>query len=269
MAASTRQGDAGTCPWASGGAPLPVGRERRLPAIVLAELALVLGLFAAYQLVRWLAVDDAGAAFANARRIVEWERDAGIFVERSLQSSLIQADQLRNFLAAYYVWALYPLMIALAVLTFIAKRELYHWARRAIFLSCGFALAGYVLFPVAPPRFLWEQGFVDVVYGESTRGLPFWVNSYAAMPSMHQGFAVIFGVTLYRLLTPWVGLPAALALPALMFLSIVGTANHFVLDAVAGTAVAALGMTAASLLPRLTERLSRRRSRSRAPSAAA
>ncbi len=43
------------------------------------------------------------AAFANARRIVEWEREAGIFVEHSLQSSLIQADHLRGFLAAYYV----------------------------------------------------------------------------------------------------------------------------------------------------------------------
>ena len=260
MAASTQQGRAPAYAWPTGARAESGPRERRLSSVVLAELSLVLGLFVAYQLVRCLAIDDVSAAFANARRIVEWERDAGIFIEHSLQSSLIQADHLRHFLSAYYVWALYPLMIALAVLTFVMNRELYRWARRAIFLSWGIALTGYVLFPVAPPRFLWEQGFVDVVHGESS-GLPFWVNSYAAMPSMHEGFAVIFGVTLYRLLTPWLGIPAAVALPALMFLSIVGTANHFVLDAVAGTAVAVLGMVAASLMPRLVERLARRRRR--------
>ena len=268
MAASTQPGGARAYAWGGGGQPTPASGARRLSGIVLAELALVFGLFVAYQVVRWAAVDDAGAAFANARRIVEWERSAGIFVEQSLQSSLIQAAHLRSFLSAYYVWALYPLMIVLAVVTFAMNRELYRWARRATFLSWWIALAGYVLFPVAPPRFLGEHGFVDVVYGGSD-GLPFWVNSYAAMPSMHEGFAVIFGVTLYRLLTPWLGLPAALALPTLMFLSIVGTANHFVLDAVAGTAVAVLGMTAATLMPLVTDRVARRRCRFPARSTAA
>ena len=208
------------------------------------------GLFTAYQIVRWAAIDDVGAALENARRIVEWERNAGIFVEHSLQSSLLQAEHLRRFFAVYYVWALYPLMVALAVRMFVMNHELYRWARHAVFISWGVSLAGYILFPVAPPRFLWEQGFVDVVYGGSS-GLPFWVNSYAAMPSMHEGFSVIFGVALYRLFTSWFGFLAALALPALMFLSIVGTANHFVLDAVAGTVVAVFGMVVASLLPRL------------------
>ncbi len=257
MAASTQQRTARAYAWGSGSRSAPAGRGPRLATVVIVEVALVLALFVVYQLVRWLAIDDAGVAFANARRIVEWERDAGIFIERSLQRSVIEVDHLRRFLAAYYVWALYPLMIVLAGVTFATKRELYRWARRAIFLSWGIALAGYVLFPVAPPRLLWEQGFVDVVY-EGTNGMPFWVNSYAAMPSMHQGFALIFGVTLYRLLTPWIGLPAALALPGLMFLSIVGTANHFVLDAVAGLGVATLGMVAASLVVRRPLRARRR-----------
>jgi hypothetical protein len=258
MATSRQQGVAPDYAWGSSAQPESGSGARRLSSVVLAELALVLGLFVAYELVRWLAIDDVSTAFANARRIVEWERSAGIFIEHSVQSSLMQVDQLSHFLAAYYVWALYPLMIALAVLTFVMNRDLYRWARRAIFLSWGIALAGYMFFPVAPPRFLWEQGFVDVVHGESS-GLPFWVNSYAAMPSMHEGFAIIFGITLYRLLTPWLGFSVALALPALMFFSIVGTANHFVLDAVAGTAVAVLGMVTASLMPRLMERLARRR----------
>lgn len=267
MAASTQQGAAGAYACGSGGPPAAGLRSRRLSAIVLAELALVLGLFAVYQIVRWAAIDDVGAAFAHARRIVEWEREAGIFVERSLQRSLIQAGHLRSFLAIYYVWALYPLMIALAVVTFVMNRELYRWARRAIFLSWGIALSGYVFFPRRPAALPLGAGIRGRGHGES-RGLPFWVNSYAAMPSMHEGFAVIFSGTLYRLLTPWLGLPAALALPTLMFLSIVATANHLVLDAVAGTVVAVLGMAAASFMPRLTERMARRRRRFRARSIA-
>jgi hypothetical protein len=214
-------------------------------ADIVREVLLVMGLFVAYQLARWVAIDDVRSAFANARLIIEWEREANIYLERSVQTSLIRFDTVVEFLSAYYVWGLYPFMVGLGAITFVANRDLYRWARNAIFISWAIALIGYVLFPVAPPRFFLDQGFIDTVYGSSINLAPPWTNHYAAMPSMHQGFAVIFAVTAYRLFVPAVGWPLACALPVVMFLSIVATGNHFVVDAAAGIVVVTFGMLAA------------------------
>ena len=58
-------------------------------------------------------------------------------------------------------------------------------------------------------------------------------NAYAAMPSMHFGWAVLFGVFFLRV-------PNGLAkifgvvYPALMLLAVIVTANHYIIDAIAG-----------------------------------
>ena len=72
------------------------------------------------------------------------------------------------------------------------------------------------------------------------------VNQFAAVPSMHQGFALIVGAGLCRLVGGRRGRAIKLALPVLMFISIVATGNHWFLDAVVGAAVAVVGMGVAS-----------------------
>ena len=61
-----------------------------------------------------------------------------------------------------------------------------------------------------------------------------------------EGFAIIVGVTLYRILGGRRGMALMLALPTLMFFSIVATGNHWFLDALFGAIVAAVGMAVAS-----------------------
>jgi hypothetical protein len=222
--------------------------NRRVPltaADIVREVALLSALFVVYQAVRWIAIGDVQHALSNAHLLVGWERHVGIYVERPVQAWILGSDVLLRLLSAFYLFGLYPLMLFLAVITFVANRELYRWARNAILISWSIALVAYVGFPVAPPRFLADEGFTDAVFGGArSLGLP-WTNQYAAMPSMHEGFAVIFGVTLYRLLVPWLGWPLALGLPALMFVSIVGTANHFIVDALAGAVVVTFAMLVA------------------------
>ena len=89
-------------------------------------------------------------------------------------------------------------------------------------------------------------------------------NPYAAMPSLHTAYAITIGATGFamtrnRFRYAWIGYPA------LVVFSIVVTANHFFLDAIAGAGVAAT----AFLLGHLAADPPRRRSgRRRRPSRA-
>ena len=78
-------------------------------------------------------------------------------------------------------------------------------------------------------------------------------NQYAAMPSLHVGWSLLVGIALARASGRRIAYPFALLLPSAMALTIVMTANHYVLDAVVGAAVAVLALALASRLPDLRE----------------
>jgi hypothetical protein len=100
-----------------------------------------------------------------------------------------------------------------------------------------------------------EYGFVDTLdqythisyQAQSTQ--PF-VNPYAAMPSLHYGWAVLVGgVLIWSTKSVWLrGL--GVFLPVGQFTAILFTANHFILDAMAGLVVALLGLLIAMALQR-------------------
>ena len=75
-------------------------------------------------------------------------------------------------------------------------------------------------------------------------------NISAAMPSLHFSWTVILGVLFWNNLRGW-RRALALLYPVLTFFAIVLTGNHFILDAVAGGALAALAFGVVWLL-RLT-----------------
>jgi prepilin signal peptidase PulO-like enzyme (type II secretory pathway) len=108
-----------------------------------------------------------------------------------------------------------------------------------------------VVFPVAPPRLMTSEGFIDtlsIISGIDLHAgsLSGWFNPFAAVPSMHFGYALMIGVVVAVLARHWAVRILALTYPLLVFITIVGTANHYVLDALAGGAVmlAAFGVTA-------------------------
>ena len=157
-----------------------------------------------------------------------------------------------------YIWAHWPVIASFAVWIWFRDKEGYRTFRNALLLSGAVGLVIFALFPVAPPRLVPDWGFVDTVTdrSHSYRVLQpsALTNQYAAMPSLHFGWDLLVGIALVRSARfPLLRLVGVL-LPIAMFASIVLTANHFVLDGVAGGAVALTGLTlATAFMPRESE----------------
>jgi hypothetical protein len=184
--------------------------------------------------------------------IIHLEESLGIFWEVELQAWAMSLDGLDVVLANYYLFGHLPVICVAAVWLYFSHRPQYLLLRNAFLLSGALALFFYVNYPTAPPRLLPDDlgfGFVDTVveeYDDSRPLTPSWfVNEYAAFPSMHIGWNLLVGIALWMATkNPWVRV-FAVVMPFLMFADIVLTANHYFLDAVAGAAVMAAGLALA------------------------
>jgi len=203
--------------------------------------------FQAYKLARKAFIPgDVATPFAHAADVVAMERRLGIFVEAQLQDVFLRAGWLIppvNWFYASMMW----LVVGAALLALVGDPARFRVWRRVFLASMLIALPWYALYPLAPPRFLPELGFVDTlaVWGPnyfSDKGLVT-ANRYAAMPSMHVGWTLIAAAALAdawrgRRLAPvaW-GVAAVLAVG--MPLTVVVTGNHWLLDIAGGWVVAA------------------------------
>ncbi len=204
-----------------------------------------------YQLSRAFVIGDATAAIRNAWEVIGIEKASGLFFETSIQGWMVDNLHLMQFLNYFYVWAHLPVTAAFFVWLYRARRDVYPFVRNAFFVANGVALAVFVVFPVAPPRLMTGEGFVDTLsiisgidlHGGNLSGL---FNPFAAVPSMHFAYALMIGVVGATLLRQRALKVLMLIYPALVFVAIVGTGNHYILDAAAGGAVvgAAFAMTA-------------------------
>jgi PAP2 superfamily protein len=117
-------------------------------------------------------------------------------------------------------------------------------------IATALSLVGYLLYPAAPPR-LSGHGFADTVSSHthvnlSSDLLGSLYNPFAAVPSMHFGYALIVGVVVSPTRA---GRPSARW--ARMLFDIVATGNHFLFDAVIRRlVVAAAGLVALLVHPR-------------------
>ncbi len=208
----------------------------------LSELALVAVGFLAYFLVRGAVVDRAPDALANARAVIALQSAVGVWVEPQLQAMALQAQPLVRAMNFVYFWLDFPLIIGLGLFLFWKERQSYTVLRDALLLSGGMALACYYTFPVAPPRYLIEFGFVDTLakydhlsyQAQSMR--PF-VNPYAAVPSLHVGWSALVGATAFRVSRRLVIRGAGVLLVALQAVAVVVTGNHFLFDGLVGLLV--------------------------------
>jgi hypothetical protein len=211
------------------------------------EVALGLGVYAVYLLVRRAVVDERGRALAarNARKIVDLERTLGIHVEPRLQALLLRERRLVAVLNVAYVTLNVGLTVGWLIRLFRRRHPEFHRLRRAAVLTTLGAQPIFLFIPVAPPRTLDE--FVDTIEEVSgidlDRGLVAQLyDPIAAMPSIHVAYAVVTASGIAA--TSDSGLVRALApaYPPLVAAVVFATANHYVLDAVAGAALAAVGL---------------------------
>jgi hypothetical protein len=245
-----RSADARTDTLVSGGG---AGRPA-IPSIerlrVLPEAALVVGLWLVYNAGRFLAARHTGRAYAHAAALWHLERRLCLPDEVDGQRLLLSHGLVAVRLADdYYLWIHLPLTVIVLAGLFRFRPAGYLWLRTAMAYATAAALVIHIVYPVAPPRMLPRLGFVDtgLRFGQSAygpRGHDHLANEFAAMPSLHVGWAVLLAVALIvTLRTPWRWL--AVVHPVLTALVVVVTANHFWLDGLAGTALALAGLAAA------------------------
>jgi hypothetical protein len=221
----------------------------RRPA--LRELVVVSGGLLAYFLTRGRIQDRHAAAQRNARRIVRLERRLGVFWEPALNRWAARSPFWRRVWNLVYFWAHAPLIAVGGVWLYRRYPQVYRLTRNAFLGSAIIGLISYRWFPVAPPRLAEGYDFVDTMQEYSkvsyqAQSLSPFVNPYAAVPSLHFGWSFLLSVAvvLARPRSRWAWLGAVVQ-PISMFLAIVATANHWVLDAVAGLAACLAGLVAA------------------------
>jgi hypothetical protein len=237
------------------------------------EVGLIVGFYLLYSLVRnrfGSASVAAADAYANAVRVIDLERAFGIFNEADVQSWFLGAPGFLRAVNIYY--GTLHFIVPIGVLAFLALRHpaAYRFWRTTILATTAVALVGFALMPLMPPRLLCE-----CPYGAGTvaaaDGQPVFVdtlaefgglwsfdsstvqavsNQYAAMPSLHVGWALWCALAMLPFLRRWWAKALAVAYPGATTLAVVITGNHFWLDAVGGVAVVAVGYGIAVVIRR-------------------
>jgi hypothetical protein len=207
-------------------------------------LSIVLG-YVFYSFIRVLAPDRVGASYQHAWAVESFEKQVGLFPELDLNSFLSQHDLLQ-YVASYYYASLH-FVVTPIVLAWLWKRRarFYSGLRSSLVLASLAALVVYATYPVAPPRFA-LPGTVDSVarhpvLWDSGHGVKGLINELAAMPSLHVGWALWCAAAIVLVCkTPWRHL--AWLYPIGTTLVVVATANHYILDAVAGAFIVLVPM---------------------------
>jgi hypothetical protein len=215
---------------------------RRLPWWL--ELATIITGYVVYEVLRAVSPTRAGSARQNADSVLHVERWAHIDIELHLNQALTGHPMLGSTAGLYY--GILHFAVTPVVLGYLWwRRPLdYPRLRSALVLMSFMALLVFWAWPVSPPRFA-LPGATDtlitrnVLGAANAHGVSGLVDAYAAMPSLHVGWAVWCAVAVVvTLRTPWRHL--AWLYPIATTLVVLSTANHYVLDAVAGAALGLL-----------------------------
>lgn len=215
------------------------------------QLGLWVGAYYTYRLVRGFMDGQTAAAFQHARGIVDTERGVGLFFEPGLQDWV---SNHASWLIDVTSWC-YVNLHLLGTTTFMlwlyfSRRDAFPFVRNMFMIAMGFALIGYMVFPTAPPRYLPEWGFNDTVsnlvgvHTANTASLLY--NPYAAVPSMHVGFALMLGFSGAALTRKRWLRPLWYFYPVIVTAIVIVTANHFWIDAALGALVAAAAYATAT-----------------------
>ncbi|MFF4588777.1 phosphatase PAP2 family protein [Streptomyces sp. NPDC001388] len=231
------------------------------------ELPLILLVYACYSAGRLLARGDVGTAVDHGLAILRIEKVLRINAEHPL-NRLFRSEAWIGVPADFWYASLHYLVTPVILVWLFRSRSLHYRAARTWLMASTFmGLIGFTLLPTCPPRLLSaEHGFVDTMAqysswgwwgGEASapRGLGGMTNQYAAMPSLHVGWSLWCGIMLWRHGRTRAARTAAVLYPLLTTIVVMGTANHYFLDAVAGAAVMAAGLLLTPLVMRTSDRL--------------
>ncbi|MDX6401349.1 MAG: hypothetical protein QOF27_1955 [Gaiellaceae bacterium] len=216
----------------------------------LVELATIAGLYSVYEIVRGQGHATLAGARSHTDAIVSLERNLHLFGERAVQRAAHAVPALPTTLGIAYIALHFVGTAAFLIWLYLKHPERFPIVRNTMIVATGAALTIYVLYPVAPPR-LAGLGFVDTVSHNakvnlSSDLLGSLYNPFAAVPSLHFGYALLVGVTVGLVARNRIVRLIGWSYPPVMLLVIVGTGNHFFFDAAGGALAIGIGFAAAS-----------------------
>jgi len=201
-------------------------------------------LWLGYSTVRRITADSTKIAAENAVNLVKFQDWMGFPNEATLQGWFIDSEVLIKIANTFYFVMHFPSMIVFLVWVMVRKIEWMPQVRASLCLATFSGLIIHLLFPLMPPRLMVSYGFIDTakVFGPDpySLGIAKAANEFAAMPSLHVGWALLIALAAIRILkTParWL----MLLHPILTTIVVVVTANHFWLDIIVGAILALAG----------------------------
>lgn len=223
----------------------------------LREVLVLAALWVAYSASRMLADNDLGGARQRAADVLDIERLLHLDIEAWLNSALSAVPSIAVPMSFWYASLHYLVTPAVLAFIFWKHRSDYRRARNGLVIGSAIGLVAYVLIPTAPPR-LMGGGYVDTLaqsaaYGwwsghaSAPAGLGGLTNELAAMPSLHVGWTVWVAWAMWRYVRR-TGHVLSVLYVAGTTLVVVATGNHWLLDAVIGALVVAIGILAAKRL---------------------
>jgi membrane-associated phospholipid phosphatase len=233
----------------------PRGRGLSFPGWwpLFVQFALVVMAAMAYFLVRGVTEGALETAQANARTLVDVEALIGLKREGFIQAGIDHDHTLVTLANWVYVYGHWPVIFVSLVWLFLRAPDRYYVLRNALFISGAIGLIFFVTLPVAPPR-LDVLDLTDTVtrFSDSYRTLqpPAFTNAYAAFPSLHFGFNLLVGITIWQASRNAFARTFAVVMPMAMAWAVVATANHYVIDVFGGAVVALTGLALSVYLAR-------------------
>lgn len=218
------------------------------------EIVIVLFGYWVYGLVRNAVPEHDAVALRHGRGVQHLQDALHLSFELPVNRWVAAHESVAQVLDYYYATLHFVVTATVLVWLFAAHKRVFRGARTALFAATIVALAGFWVFPLAPPRLLPQYGYVDTLVRFHTWGsladpqIADRSNEYAAMPSLHIAWALWAGLSLWfcarRL---WVR-SLGLAHPVGTALVVIGTANHFLLDVIGGALAVAAGFVVQALM---------------------
>jgi hypothetical protein len=222
-----------------------------------AQVLVYLSAYGAYSSARWIAAGDEPRATEHAHWIANLEHSLHVGIEQSVQGALDTGWPIW-LLNHIYLVAQFAVVPGALIFLYFRSRPVYRGLRNTLLATWLIAVPIYALFPVAPPR-LAGMGILDTISDKSEASLNSHVatsfyNPFAAVPSLHAGFAFAVGIALAIAASHRWAKALALLWGPIVSLSVVATGNHYLFDIAAGVVVTGLGFWAGRLGRRLSDR---------------
>jgi len=215
-------------------------------------LAVLFLLFSAvYEFVRYLVgVDSPLVPREHAQRVVEAERSLGLFIEPHLQRLAADIPGVTQLTVWIYTYEHLAGSIVFMIWLWWMRPAHFPFVWRWFWAAHAIALVGFWLYPLAPPRLVPGLGLADPTAAElaaapGASAFSHIRNDFAAMPSLHVGYPLLFAIVLYFLLPQTRVRWLVWLWPAAVLFTVLATGNHYWLDGVGGAAVVAMAAVVA------------------------